>query len=308
MTTTHGQSEGIELRCRQCGYDLRGLGSDDRCPECGADVGPAIVAAKSAALGEPAPLAGGNTRWLRNIAWGYTAVAVATMLWIALGGFIVLDIDRQWDFLPPIVSLGVDGLVFLLLMVGTFLASSAEPYARRTWGELLSRLLARVGLIVVLGVNVVGMVHDILNTIIAIPPVGQPPRFVLWQVAHFAAAVPTMALLGLAARLARRADLIGAARLARIAQWVVPVVCGAVAVAPQEWTTLQAGSYFVRLSVLPIAGDLYAVPSVVVAAFVWRLNLAITLVVVIAAAGTTVMQCWIWATLARHTHMASSRP
>src|SRR5437763_2552116 len=65
-----------DIPCRLCGYDLRGLRRDGRCPECGDAVTLSIAAASASTrrltLCDPV--------WLRSLIAGCVAMVVATCL------------------------------------------------------------------------------------------------------------------------------------------------------------------------------------------------------------------------------------
>lgn len=83
-----------DIPCSQCGYDLRGLTLDGRCPECGSEIGLSIEEWKKRV--EVNPLAMSHQSWLRQIAFGFLLLAVGALL----GALVYLGehryLDREW--------------------------------------------------------------------------------------------------------------------------------------------------------------------------------------------------------------------
>jgi len=67
---------GEDIPCRRCGYNLRGLSPEGRCPECGIAVGRSL-------LGDYLRFA--EPHWVRTLASGSTILLVAIALTLALG-------------------------------------------------------------------------------------------------------------------------------------------------------------------------------------------------------------------------------
>ena len=80
-----------DVPCEACGYDLRGLRHDWRCPECGADVGTSLRAHRARLAPLPAP----DPVWARAVAEG------AALGLVALGLLLLLCfLPGQWFYLP----------------------------------------------------------------------------------------------------------------------------------------------------------------------------------------------------------------
>lgn len=84
-------TSGDDLRCTGCGYSLRGLPLDGRCPECGVTISDSLAAERLrlARTGPPDP------RWVRHIREG---------AWLGLAAFVLLLgallAPRDWYDLP----------------------------------------------------------------------------------------------------------------------------------------------------------------------------------------------------------------
>lgn len=123
----------IDVACAGCGYDLRGLSPQGRCPECGGSIAESLAAAVAeragAAGGTAAPL---NPWWRREIKLAVVAALVAAVLpiglLIALGGEIRLDrVARRW-------VLGFAAAGWVLQWYAALKLTTAEPgMGRSRW-------------------------------------------------------------------------------------------------------------------------------------------------------------------------------
>ena len=132
--------------CFRCGYDLRGIASEQPCPECG------LLAERSRRVTDE--LHDTRPRWLRSLARGVWLI-LAAMLTCAAWPFVLAAFDsyvqpwRLWGWGPwpwYIVLLPWLGIDFaaLLFVGGVFLLTVREGYppADRADGKL--RVLVRV--------------------------------------------------------------------------------------------------------------------------------------------------------------------
>ncbi len=132
--------------CVDCGYNLRGLKRDGRCPECGVEVAASLVGHELHAASLP---------WLRTVRRGFVELRAAIVLAL-LVGLLVITIRVLLDTLYrgalaglPAIS-GLFGLLFLppalLAALGFVRATTVEPrvahrgegYSRRRWTRILT--------------------------------------------------------------------------------------------------------------------------------------------------------------------------
>lgn len=105
----------IDLPCKQCGYNLRGLAQRGQCPECAADV---ALSLRGDFLRFCSP------EWLARVTWGVTIMLVIIPfgLLVFIVSFVLL-VQRQ----PPIFGQAAQLATALLWTCGTWLLTSPPP-------------------------------------------------------------------------------------------------------------------------------------------------------------------------------------
>src|SRR5204863_7208209 len=76
-----------DVPCAQCGYNLRTLRADGRCPECGSDVGPSIWIHRRKQQRRPQPpelLSAADPHWVRQLKVGAAFAVLVFLLMIAM--------------------------------------------------------------------------------------------------------------------------------------------------------------------------------------------------------------------------------
>lgn len=132
-----------DVPCRKCGYNLRTLHTDGRCPECNASAWPSLTV--------PPELGKAYGPWLKRVRCGAWFLAIA---WLLAGGTSVITF---YVLAPEGVLQVLVAVAMLLVVAGGVLFSRPEPftgtlddsYATRPaiWA---SAVLAAVGVFVVL--------------------------------------------------------------------------------------------------------------------------------------------------------------
>ena len=119
------------VRCRRCGYDLRGLAADARCPECGTPVKLAL-ASELLVFCDP--------QWIARVRRGAVAVLAG------LGGIVGLTfaflVFRFHGFLGAFLAFAFPSL----MAVGASMMTEADPRGFADRQEAIERWTARLGL------------------------------------------------------------------------------------------------------------------------------------------------------------------
>jgi hypothetical protein len=211
------QPDGVAADdCYRCGYDLRGIASDQACPECG------LLAERSRRVSDE--LHDSRPRWLRRLARGVWLMLVAlvvligfsiamdrvrdwilitslrpNLLMISNGGFVPRSWWRSsqfWEFLIelfPLVGPGIGAATFFL---GVLMLTSREQYGPADHSDRRRRLLLRALCVVPL----LGVIAD--GTLMQLNQKSPYGNYIDWRWLDFAlplcvltASVPIPALL-----------------------------------------------------------------------------------------------------------------
>jgi hypothetical protein len=137
-----------DLPCRACGYNLRGLPTSGRCPECGTDVSDSISAERLWTLRKSPP----DPAWARQVREGASVSVLAFMLLLA-----AMMAPPQWSRLPyrnaPVWEspgrvgfLGVACTWWVVAWATVWKLTTRERFpgyrGRRGWVALITRSLA----------------------------------------------------------------------------------------------------------------------------------------------------------------------
>lgn len=127
-----------DVRCQGCGYNLRGLRSDGRCPECGAAVVLSFL---------DNVLQFANPDWLRKVTRGawVTTFAFGGGFLVTAVAFIAALVGRFVGLALPLVLLGCMCATVLMLMTGAWITAAPHPSdsQRESWSA--PRRLIRYG-------------------------------------------------------------------------------------------------------------------------------------------------------------------
>lgn len=216
----HFDAQGMVIcdrACRRCGYNLRGLHREGRCPECGRPVGLSF---------EGDLLRFADPDWVETLARGSRLVIIGLGINI-VSGLVTLVVTVSVNALapmrtPPLLEL-LTGLCLLaglvgtaVLYIGVWLATRPDPtrigediYAR-------SRKLVRVMLLAGIVSTALSLVLDTLPTTMPVVELVVLPLIALGELGALIGAVTYVWYLG---RLALRIPDDQLAKRARIAFW-----------------------------------------------------------------------------------------
>lgn len=136
----------IDLECKKCSYNLRGLRADGRCPECGTPIG-------LSTRGDF--LRFSNPDWVDKVALGLKII-----LWMILVTVLVSAATIALRAVaPPLLGQGLSFLASLLSFYGVWLMTEPDPAGVGEDPNLTARKLVRLTLIV-------GLVGQALQIII----------------------------------------------------------------------------------------------------------------------------------------------
>ncbi|MBI3834960.1 MAG: hypothetical protein HY287_11575 [Planctomycetes bacterium] len=150
---------GIDIACAHCGYNLRGLVREMRCPECGTPVGQSFHGKL---------LRFADSHWLRRVRIG-TSLKLWNILFVILltGGLIFLRSVGA----PRFFSLLVLIVIATLGVAAAFLITSPEPSAVMEESGLSLRRVIRASAICVFVGGILQNVADIGGTIRSVPSI-----------------------------------------------------------------------------------------------------------------------------------------
>jgi hypothetical protein len=147
---------GAEIRsisneCFRCGYDLRGIGDDHPCPECG------LLAARSRRVSDE--LQETRPRWLAGISRGTNLILLAILISIVWGALPETPLWRFWENLWSYLSAGVRWHIFstqasmelpgwllanAVMLGGVVLLTRPEGFAPADLADRRHRMLLRI--------------------------------------------------------------------------------------------------------------------------------------------------------------------
>ncbi|XAM00737.1 hypothetical protein OT109_04960 [Phycisphaeraceae bacterium D3-23] len=134
----------IDLACRSCGYNLRGIAGDGTCPECGQGV--------EDALQDDRP-EHSNPAWLGRTALGGNLFGIAALLAVAIVLLliftaIIADITRHGQLIALLVVVlwALTFATVALTLTAVWLITSKDPTRHHIQRETVTRWTARLGL------------------------------------------------------------------------------------------------------------------------------------------------------------------
>lgn len=130
----------LDLPCYRCGYNVRGLAADGRCPECAAGVDETLRRDASQRAGLPMPLAESDPRWVRTLARGSALMLFGGVGMMAGQALIVFGPKMPRAATAPLFL-----TPFVALAAGVWMLVAREPThagQRRAWRGWILRAAA----------------------------------------------------------------------------------------------------------------------------------------------------------------------
>ena len=140
-----------DTECLACGYNLRGLRTDGRCPECGTAIGRSIH-------GNFLKFA--NPQWVRRLATGMKLILWGLLINIIVG---ILGAVLANALGMPLAVLGLISLLAGLVgLAGTWMLTSPDPSQLDEGWELNARQLIRITMLIGLGGQLVNIASHLI--------------------------------------------------------------------------------------------------------------------------------------------------
>lgn len=155
-----------DVQCRRCGYNLRGLHHEGRCPECGTPVGRSLLG-DLLKFSDPA--------WVKKVANGLNLIVIGAIFGILLGCILGGSSAATGANPDPILQIGVQLLAGVVGFIGTWMITSRDPSGLGEDKEVNARKIVRFTLIVGLFSIPLGFAHDLIqdrNIVLMIALVG----------------------------------------------------------------------------------------------------------------------------------------
>jgi len=138
-----------DVQCRRCGYNLHGIATDTRCPECGTAVGRSL---------QGDLLHFSDPDWVQTLASGMNWIVMAIVLVFLLGCVGVGVAAAAGSADPELVILAVTGIATIVQLVGYWKVTTPDPGSVEEEGGWDPRKLARSTFFIFLGLTFIGYV------------------------------------------------------------------------------------------------------------------------------------------------------
>ena len=190
IETTNASAIDHDLPCRTCGYNLRGISTASRCPECGCSVARSLH-------GDMLEFC--DPEWVLRLARGLNWMAIAVILMLAAAAARSTMLARgphdssmaRWLTISLAIAAGCSGLC------GLIMATTCDPALARREKSLAARKVIRISVVIALLMS---------GALVLTGPVRMRPVGMMHVLAACAAwIVAVLAMFRYGAALARRA-------------------------------------------------------------------------------------------------------
>ena len=230
-----------DVPCFRCGYNVRGLPDDGRCPECAAPVDESVRRHRLSLAGRPLPLEASDARGVRRLAWADRLVVLG-----AIGVLAGEVLSKIVPSAPRVLLMVIFLVPYLAFAAGAWLGATREPvFAARRRGRWL-RVLVRTA-VVGWALSLAAM----MTSVIVLDWSG----IYRWRVALVvAAAVLSWAFFWRQRELAARLDRPALRHASAWLAWLTLAACLSVFVPDADSIQMEAYSYEI-LTPDPIVGN-----------------------------------------------------
>lgn len=216
-----------DIPCRKCGYNLRGLQIDGRCPECGRAVGLSV---------QGDLLRFSDPRWLhmlhrgaRQIIWGVVALVAGGFG----AGLLTVALPAAFLLVPVIMVVG-----YGLIVVGSWLLTEPDPSGIGEDQYGTARKIIRITLVL----GLIDSAIDLINTFNTLPPEARQMLVILQIPLGIAAIVGMFAQLRYLRKLAMRIPDLKLAGRAHFLTYAIAISYGALLLAGVAMAIVTSGA------------------------------------------------------------------